>query len=321
MKNNENFRSRNKTEGKGKFEGRNKAEGREKFEGKSRLGEKSRFEGRNKTEGRSTFEGRNKFEKRDKFNPNNRFEEKDISEDIIMGRNPIMEVLKSERDINKILVASGEKKGSIIEILRIARDKKIVVQETEMSKLDFISNNGNHQGIIAYVAPFPYVEVEDILEKARSKNEKAFVIIADGITDPHNLGALVRTAEALGAHGIIIPKRNSVPVTSTVAKVSAGAIEYLSVARVTNIARCIEDLKKEGLWIIGADMDGKTELSKADLNSPVALVVGGEDTGIGKLVKEKCDIVVSIPMKGKISSLNASVAGAIMMYEVARQRG
>lgn len=251
----------------------------------------------------------------------NKTEENDISKDIIMGRNSVLEALKAERPINKILVAAGEKKGTIIEIIRLAREKRIVIQEVSNTQLDQVSDKGNHQGIVAFAAPFPYVEVEDILAKAKEKGEKAFIIIADGITDPHNLGALIRTAEAAGAHGIIIPRRNSTPVTSTVAKVSAGAVEYLPVARETNIVRCIEDLKKSGLWVIGADMDGKDLLFNTDLKSPVALVIGGEDKGLGRLVKEKCDIIVRIPMKGSMSSLNASVAGAVMMYEVVRQRG
>ena len=256
-----------------------------------------------------------------KFTTNNKDEENDISKDIIMGRNPVLEALKAERPINKILMTAVEKKGSIVEIIRLAREKRIVVQEVSNVQLDLATERGNHQGIVAFVAPFPYVEVEDILAKAEEKGEKAFVIIADGVTDPHNLGALIRTAEAGGAHGIIIPKRNAAPVTSTVSKVSAGAVEYLPVARETNIVRCIEDLKKEGLWVIGADMDGDTLLYNTDFKGPVALVVGGEDKGLGRLVKEKCDIVVKIPMKGSMSSLNASVAGAIMMYEVVRQRG
>lgn len=241
--------------------------------------------------------------------------------DILIGRNPVQEALKSGKTINKILVAAGDRKGSIKEIIALAKERRIVIQEVNSIRLDQISQNGNHQGIVAFVSPFSYVEVEDILAKAREKDQNALVIIADAISDPHNLGALIRTAEALGAHGLIIPKRNAVPVTSTVAKVSAGAVEYLPVARETNIVRCIELLKKQGLWIVGADMDGESMVYEADLKVPIALVIGGEDKGIGRLIKENCDIIVRIPMKGSMSSLNASVAGAVMIYEACRQRG
>ena len=242
-------------------------------------------------------------------------------EDMLIGRNPIIEALRAERPINKIFMAEGERKGSIKEVFALAKEKRIIIQEVSGSFLNQISDQGNHQGIIALVSPFSYVELEDIITKANEKNEKAFIVIADGITDPHNLGALIRTAEAAGAHGLVIPKHHSVQITSTVAKSSAGAIEYLPVARETNIVRCIEKLKEVGLWVIGADMDGQGLVYEADMKGPSALVIGGEDKGIGRLVKENCDIIVRIPMKGNMSSLNASVAGAIMMYEVCRQRG
>lgn len=242
-------------------------------------------------------------------------------EDMIIGRNPVMEAIKAERPINKILIAKGERKGSINQLISMAKEKRLVIQEVEHSFLNNMTDNANHQGVAALVSPFEYVEVDDILKIAAKSDRKPFILIADGVTDPHNLGALIRTAEALGVNGIIIPKRNSSAITSTVVKSSAGAVEYLPVARETNIVRCIEQLKKEGMWVIGADMDGKELLSKADFTVPIVLVVGGEDKGLGRLVKENCDIVVKIPMLGKISSLNASVAGAIMMYEVARQRG
>lgn len=246
--------------------------------------------------------------------------EKYNSSDMLIGRNAVMEALKAERPINKILVATGERKGSIKEIIALAKEMRIIIQEVMSSHLDKLSQQGNHQGVLALVSPFSYVEVEDILAKAKLNNEKAFIILADGITDPHNLGAIIRTAETLGAHGLIIPKRHAVPITSTVAKVSAGAVEYLPVAREINMVRCIEQLKKEGLWVVGTDMDGDTLVYNADLTMPMVLVIGGEDKGIGRLVKEKCDFVVKIPMKGKMSSLNASAAGAILMYEIFRQR-
>lgn len=237
----------------------------------------------------------------------------------IEGRNPVMEAIQSGREIDKIWISKGEREGSIRRIIAIAKESKIVVQEVEKSKLDEISETGRHQGIIAFAAAHEYVEVEEILERARQKQEDPFIIIAENITDPHNLGALIRTANAAGAHGVIIPKRRSVGLTATVAKASAGAIEYVPIAKVTNITRTIEDLKKENIWVAAADMDGEIYF-KSNLTGPLALVVGSEGEGISRLVKEKCDFVVSMPMYGEINSLNASVAGSLLMYEVVRQR-
>ncbi|MGE5329627.1 MAG: 23S rRNA (guanosine(2251)-2'-O)-methyltransferase RlmB [Deltaproteobacteria bacterium] len=242
------------------------------------------------------------------------------NDDVIIGINPVNEALKSGRTINKIMVTSGEKRGHVQGIVSQARREKIVVQEVAVNVIEKFANGGVHQGIIAFTSPYDYVDIDTILQKAEEKNEKPFVIIADGITDPHNLGALIRTGEALGAHGIIIPKRNSVAVNSTVAKASAGAVEHFLVARETNIQMCLEELKKKGLWIIGADAGAKQNLSDVDLKGGIGLVVGGEDKGIGRLIAEKCDYLIKIPMKGKVSSLNASVAGAILMYEAVRQR-
>jgi len=242
------------------------------------------------------------------------------NEDIVIGINPVSEAVKSGRTINKIMVASGEKRGHVQGIVSQARKDKIVVQEVNAQVLDKVAGGGVHQGIIAFTSPYDYVDIDTILQKAAEKNEKPFVIIADGITDSHNLGALIRTGEVLGAHGIIIPKRNAVAINSTVAKASAGAVEHFLVARETNIQMCLESLKKKGLWIIGADAGAKQNLSDVDLKGAIGLVVGGEDKGIGRLIAEKCDFLVKIPMKGKISSLNASVAGAILMYETVRQR-
>jgi len=245
----------------------------------------------------------------------------DNNEDIVIGINPVSEAVKSGRTINKIMVVIGEKRGHVQGIVSEARRNKIVVQEVNPQVLDKFAGGGVHQGIIAFTSPYDYVDVDAILQKAADNNEKPFVIIADGITDPHNLGALIRTAEALGAHGIVIPKRNSVAVNSTVAKASAGAVEHLMVARETNIQVCLENLKKKGLWIVGADASAKSNLSDVDLKGSIGLVIGGEDKGIGRLIAEECDFLVKIPMKGKVSSLNASVAGAILMYETVRQRG
>lgn len=251
------------------------------------------------------------------------YDAEEISEDLdrLEGRNPVMEALKSDRPINKIVVSKGDKEGSIRQLIALAREKGIVVQETDRSNLDKISLTHAHQGVIAYVAIKDYVEVDDILEAAASKGEPPFIIILDGITDPQNLGSILRTADAVGAHGVIIPKRRAAGLNSVVSKASAGAVEYVPVARVTNIAQTIEYLKKNNIWVIGTDQSGREAFYEADLKGAVALVVGSEGEGMGKLVTEKCDMVVNIPMKGKISSLNAAVAGAIVMYEISRQRG
>jgi len=238
----------------------------------------------------------------------------------IEGRNPVIEAIRSDRPIEKILIAKGSKQGSIRKIKGMAKDKGIVIQHVNKSKLDSISRTNSHQGVVALVAEYKYRTVDDILDVAKKRNEKPFVIILDEIKDPHNLGAIMRTAECAGAHGIIIPKRRSVGLTPTVAKSSAGAIEYMPVARVSNIVYTIEELKEKGLWIYGADMDGEKNYYQEDLTGAVGLVIGSEGKGISRLVKEKCDFLVKIPMKGKVSSLNASVAASIMIYEVLRQR-
>lgn len=240
-------------------------------------------------------------------------------EDKIIGRKPVEEAIKSGRQIDKILVKKGKYEGSLIPLIKKAKSMGIVVMETEHSKLDAIAEGENHQGIIAYVSEYEYVGVSDILEAARCKGEKPFVLICDKITDPHNLGAILRTACCVGVHGIIIPKRGSVGLNSIVAKTSAGAVEYVPVAKVTNISSTIEELKKEGLWIAAADMDG-TDMFGADLTGALGLVIGSEGNGVSRLVREKCDFVVSIPMSGKINSLNASVAASVLMYEALRQR-
>lgn len=241
------------------------------------------------------------------------------TQDKIEGRNPVMEALKAEREIDKILVKKGKPEGSIIPIIKKAKAMGIVVQEVEKQKLDQLSESDNHQGIIAFAATHEYATVADILAKAEEKGEPPFVIILDKITDPHNLGSIMRTANCVGAHGLIIPKRNSVGLNSTVAKTSAGAIEYTPVAKVTNIARTIDELKEKGLWIAGADMVGE-EMYKANLTGAIGLVIGSEGEGISRLVSEKCDFHVKIPMFGEITSLNASVAASVLMYEISRQR-
>ncbi|MEW9095699.1 MAG: 23S rRNA (guanosine(2251)-2'-O)-methyltransferase RlmB [Clostridiaceae bacterium] len=243
-----------------------------------------------------------------------------MREDIIVGRNAVIEALKSDRTIDNIIIAKGDVKGSITVLLALAKEKGIIVKEVDRRKLDQISENGNHQGVIAYVTPYKYVEVEDILNYAKAKGESPFIIILDEIEDPHNFGAIIRTAETCGVHGIIIRKRRNVGITPVVYKSSAGAIEYMKIAKVPNINTTIEYLKKEGIWVYGADMDTETYSYEADFSGPAALVIGSEGRGISKLTKEKCDLLVKIPMRGEITSLNASVAGGILMYEILRQR-
>ncbi|MCC8168807.1 MAG: 23S rRNA (guanosine(2251)-2'-O)-methyltransferase RlmB, partial [Oscillospiraceae bacterium] len=239
--------------------------------------------------------------------------------DKIIGRNPVLEAIRSGRSIDKILIKKGRYEGSIVPIIRKAKDAKIPIQEVDSAKLDAVAEGENHQGIIAYVSAYEYVSVEDILTRARERNEPPFVIICDKITDPHNLGAILRTANCVGAHGVIIPKRGSAGLNSVVAKTSAGAVEYTPVAKVTNIAGTIEALKKNGMWIAGADMDGE-EMYNLDLRGALGLVIGNEGEGISRLVKESCDFLAKIPMNGEINSLNASVAAGILMYEALRQR-
>lgn len=238
----------------------------------------------------------------------------------IEGRNPVIEALKSGRPIEKILIAKGDISGSIREIIGVAKEKKLVIQNVDRSKLNEMSKSHAHQGVIAIAAAHHYVEVQDIIQKAKEKREDPFVVILDEITDPHNLGSILRTADACGIHGVIIPKRRSVGLTPVVAKSSAGAIEYVPVAKVSNIAQTIEWLKEEGFWVAGAEMKGKEYYYQADLKGPMAIIVGSEGRGIGRLIKEKCDFLLKIPMRGQVASLNAAVAGAVLMYEVRRQR-
>ena len=240
-------------------------------------------------------------------------------EDVVAGRNAVLELLKSDKDINKIYVSRGEKHGSINEIIARAKEKRVVLVEVETSKIDNMAEN--HQGVVAVVPPFNYCEIEDILELAKEKNEDPFVLILDGIEDPHNLGSIIRTAETAGVHGIIIPKRRNVQVNSTVSKVSTGATTYVKVARVNNLNETIRKLKDSGLWVIGTDGDADTLYYNQDLKGPLAIIIGSEGFGMSKLVKENADILIKIPMKGKITSLNASVSAGIVIYEAVKQRG
>lgn len=237
----------------------------------------------------------------------------------IFGRNPVMEALKGNRTINKIWIAKGEQNGSIREIINLAKENRIMIQQVEREKLNKMFPGENHQGVAASIATADYVDWQDILEIARKKGEAPFLVILDELEDPHNLGAILRSVDAVGAHGVIIPKRRAVPLTEGVAKASAGAVEHVPVARVGNIVQVMESLKKEGVWIAGATMGG-VEMTKQDLTGPLALVIGSEGKGLGKLVQESCDFIVSIPMHGAVNSLNASVATGILLYEAYRQR-
>ncbi len=240
--------------------------------------------------------------------------------DQIEGRNPVIELLESGRDINKIFIQSGEKHGSINKIIAMAKERKILISEVDKTKINQMAQTVNHQGVIAIVPPYNYCEVDDILFEANTRQEDNFVVILDGIEDVHNLGSIIRTAETAGVHGIIIPKRRSASVNSTVSKVSAGAVEHMKIARVNNINETIKYLKEKGLWICGTDMDTKTYYYDQNLKGPIAIVIGSEGFGMSRLVKENCDFLVKIPMKGKITSLNASVSAGIVIYEALKQR-
>ena len=240
-------------------------------------------------------------------------------DDIIAGRNPVTEALSSGRPIESILVAKNNHAGSIVAILSKAKKKGITIKEVDSKKLDFMTSHSNHQGIVAIAAIKEYSTVEDILDLAKEREEAPFIVILDEIEDPHNLGAIIRTAECAGAHGVIIKKRHSAGLSYTVGKASAGAVEYVPVARVNNISAVIDDLKEQGIWVYGADMNG-TDYTKCDFSGGAAIVIGNEGKGISRLVREKCDTIVSLPLKGKINSLNASVAAGIIMYKVAQGR-
>lgn len=245
---------------------------------------------------------------------------KEVREDLIEGRNAVIEALKSDRTIESVLVAKGDVIGSISVVLAIAKEKGIVIKEVDRKKLDSMSVTGSHQGVIAIVTPYKYFGVEEILAYAEEKGEKPFILVLDEIEDPHNLGSIIRTAETAGVHGIIISKRRNVGITPTVYKTSAGAIEYMKIAKVSNINSVIDELKKKDIWIYGADMDGESYCFQTKFSGAIALVIGSEGRGISKLTKEKCDVLVKIPMIGNITSLNASVAAGIMMYEVLKQK-
>ena len=241
-------------------------------------------------------------------------------DDQVEGRNSVLELLESGKDINKIYITKGEKHGSINKIIAKAKENGIIIVEKDKNQMRQMAQNENYQGVIAIVPPYEYCEIEDILEEASKRSEDAFVLILDGIEDPHNLGSIIRTAETAGVHGIIIPKRRAACVNSTVNKVSAGAVQHMKIARVTNISDSIEKLKEAGLWICGTDINTNTYYNQQDLTGPLGIVIGNEGSGISEKVKKNCDFLVKIPMKGKVNSLNASVSAGIVIYEALRQR-
>ena len=238
---------------------------------------------------------------------------------IVCGRNPVAEALRGNRTVEKIYVLRGPREGSIIKICAMARQKGIPVIEADRRKLESICRSDSHQGVVAFVTDFAYSSVEEILSSAKAEGETPFILVIDGITDPHNLGAVIRTANLAGAHGVIIPKRRAAGLTATVAKTSAGALNYTPVAKVTNLKKTMDDLKAKGLWFVCADMGGE-QMYRLNLTGPIGLVVGSEGEGVSRLVKENCDFTAGIPMKGEIGSLNASVAAGVLAYEIVRQR-
>ena len=239
---------------------------------------------------------------------------------IIEGRNPVIEALRSDAEIDTILINKDVAQGSLNKIFELAKKKNILIKNVDKALLDRLSQNKRHQGVIAEAMEYQYKDIDHIFDYAKEKNEKPFIVILDEITDVHNLGSIIRSAECLGAHGLIIPKRRAAQINGVAAKSSAGAIEYLPVCRVTNISDTLETLKEKGLWIYGADMEGEKYIYEEKFDVPVGLVIGSEGSGLGRLVKEKCDILIKIPMKGNINSLNASNAASIIIYEIMKQR-
>lgn len=242
-----------------------------------------------------------------------------MSEGYIAGKNPIIEALKASRDINKIMIAEGSQRGQMQQVTKLAKEANVIVQFVPKKKLDQVYE-GNHQGVIAQVAAYEYAELDDLFAVAEKRNESPFFLLLDEIEDPHNLGSIMRTADAIGVHGIIIPKRRAVGLTATVAKASTGAIEHVPVVRVTNMARTIDELKERGVWIAGTDASGKEDYRAFDGTIPLGLVIGSEGKGMGRLIRDKCDFLLRLPMVGHVTSLNASVAAALLMYEVYRKR-
>lgn len=244
----------------------------------------------------------------------------ELDNEIVSGKNPVLEALRSGRDMNKVWVAEGVKKAGIAELLQLAKESGIIVQFVPKNKVDQLTDGANHQGVAASVAAYRYAEIDELFERAASRNEDPFFLILDELEDPHNLGSILRTADATGVHGVIIPKRRAVGLTAVVAKTSTGAIEHVPVARVGNLAQTVEDLKKRGVWIAGTDAKGSADYRRMDAKLPLAIIIGSEGKGMSRLLKEKCDFLYNMPMVGHVTSLNASVAAAILMYEVLRNR-
>lgn len=249
----------------------------------------------------------------------NKTNEKNVREDVVCGINPVMEALRSGREIESVLVAAQKENSKLSRILAECAKRSIIVKEVSPKKLDFLCGNTVHQGVALTLSSAVYYSTEDILDDARQKGESPFIVVCDEIEDPHNMGAIIRTAECAGVHGIVVPKRRSAPLGFTASKTSAGALEHMKIVKVANLCSEIEKLKAAGLWIYGADMDGE-DYRKTDFSGGCVLVIGNEGKGLGRLVKEKCDVIVSLPMKGKINSLNASVAAGILMYKAAEKR-
>ena len=247
----------------------------------------------------------------------------DLKKDIILGRNAVTEALKAGRTINRLLIAEGSRDGSIQKLIALAKDKQIVIESLSRDRLDKIADNQRHQGVIAYSAPVEYATLEEVLQVAEDRHEPPFIILLDELEDSHNFGTILRTADAVGVHGVLIPKRRSVSLNSTVAKTSAGAIEYVKVAQINNVAQTLKQLKDLNITVIGSDMEGidiYDDVSRVDFKAPIVLIIGSEGKGMRRLTKENCDYLLKIPMVGRINSLNASVAAAILMYEICRQR-
>ena len=243
----------------------------------------------------------------------------EVSSSLIFGRNPVMEAYRSGRTVDKLFVLDGCRDGAVLSIIREAKKQETIINFVKKERLDRLSENGAHQGVVAQIAAYSYSEVEDILANAKEKGEDPFVIILDCIEDPHNLGSIIRTADQAGAHGVIIPKHRAAGLTPAAAKASAGAVNYVPVARVTNLAQTIDDLKEKGLWFVCADMDGDI-MYNVNMKGPIGLVIGNEGSGVSRLIKEKCDLTARVPMKGHIDSLNAGVACGVLAYEIVRQR-
>ena len=299
--------------------GKNRRDYGDAYEPKGRAAGSKRTDGSRKPAGRSRSDARRVLG----FDANESFEERrpQIGNDgleVVAGRNPVVEVLSGERDVERVFIADGSE-GSVSKIVALAREKGVIVDFVPKEKIDAMAPGVKHQGVVAKVSEYKYAEMEDVFAKAEASGEDPFIIILDEITDPHNLGAIIRTAECAGAHGVIIPKRRAASLTQTVALSAAGAIENMPVVQVTNLGRAIDDLKDKGIWVGAADMDGQTYY-EANLTGPIAIVIGNEGKGVGRLVKEKCDFVLSIPMYGKINSLNASNAAAVLMYGIRRVR-